>query len=354
MSFDSSTNGMNANIIKQFKLLILQKEHDIKNAKNPREKTVDMMKLRKFKDALTIISKYKKKIKHGTDLKEYPGIGQGIMDRIDEILTKGKLKEVKIKAKEQKESDIILEFTKVIGIGAKKAKEIYDLGIRTIDDLKTAVKKHKVSLNDTAKLGLRYYGIVNDKIPREEMDKHKKFLEKVLAKIDPKLIGIVGGSYRRGKPSSGDIDFLIFHPDVKTRQDLVNHSTNYLKTLITKLHKKNYIIEDIDWEGISNKYMGLSRLPSSENKYPVRRLDIRYMPYDSYYTAILHVTGSNMFNQKLRNLAKHRGFKLNEYGLYQIITDEETGKQKYRRMKITSEKAIFKKIDTEYVKPEDR
>jgi DNA polymerase/3'-5' exonuclease PolX len=77
----------------------------------------------------------------------------------------------------------------------------------------------------------------------------------------------------------------------------------------------------------------------------LRRIDVRYMPYNSYYSAILYFTGSKDFNRKMRQIAISMGYKLNEYGLY-----DENGKP----FTINSEKEIFDILGMEYLIPSKR
>ena len=53
----------------------------------------------------------------------------------------------------------------------------------------------------------------------------------------------------------------------------------------------------------------------SFNNGPIRRIDIRYMPISSFYTALIYFTGSKNFNKQMRLYAIKLGYKLNEYGL---------------------------------------
>ena len=87
--------------------------------------------------------------------------------------------------------------------------------------------------------------------------------------------------------------------------------------------------------------MGIFKLKNN----PYRRIDIRYVAYDSFYSAILYFTGSKDFNKKMRQLAVNMGYTLNEYGLY-----DETNKQ----ILIHSEKNIFDALSMEYITPDKR
>jgi DNA polymerase beta len=46
--------------------------------------------------------------------------------------------------------------------------------------------------------------------------------------------------------------------------------------------------------------MGFCQL---DNNPLARRIDIRYVPYKSYYTALLYYTGSKNFNIEMRSIA---------------------------------------------------
>ena len=93
--------------------------------------------------------------------------------------------------------------------------------------------------------------------------------------------------------------------------------------------------------------MGFSKLPRKN----IRRIDIRFVPFNSYYSALLYFTGSYELNTQMRQIAKSLNYKLNEYGLFKINKDGEVSK---RMLKIKSEKDIFKKLKMEYIKPEER
>ena len=87
--------------------------------------------------------------------------------------------------------------------------------------------------------------------------------------------------------------------------------------------------------------MGFAQL--KEN--PIRRIDIRYIPYDSYYSALLYFTGSAELNKKMRIIAKNKGYKLSEYGLFK---DDGT------KLDIKSEEDMFKKLNMDYIEPKFR
>jgi len=53
------------------------------------------------------------------------------------------------------------------------------------------------------------------------------------------------------------------------------------------------------------------------------QVDLRAVPVESWGAALQYFTGSKAHNIKLRELAIKKGYKLNEYGLFKIDTDEK-------------------------------
>ena len=157
----------------------------------------------------------------------------------------------------------------------------------------------------------------------------------------------MAGSYRRylelsqserNKKTSGDIDILLIHPELETIEDVKD--SLMLKLIYKKLSKMKEHCGKLALG--STKYSGLIRLEDN----PVRHLDIRLFPVHSKITAILHFTGSGMFNQQLRAKALSIGYTLSEYSLKHI----ESGKEE----NLTAEKDIFKKLGVDYVSPGGR
>lgn len=89
--------------------------------------------------------------------------------------------------------------------------------------------------------------------------------------------------------------------------------------------------------------MGVCRL---NDKFPARRIDIRFVDYSQYYAALIYFTGSKNFNIQIRNKAIEKGYSLNEYGLI----DKKTEK----KIVLNSEKDIFEFLNIKYLKPCER
>ena len=345
-------------IIKEFERLIKSIQNDIDNAKkinNDKSVMVNTFRQKNIKNSLNIIKKYNKKISidNLSELKEFKGIGKGTIDRIVEILSKGKLSELK-DFKENKNEKLIKELETIVGIGHITALELINKGITSIKDLKIKVKNNELDVNDKIKLGIKYYGKFFDNIPREEINNVKIILEKIIKKMNKhysltkknKYIFEICGSYRREKLFCGDIDVLISKLGTnENNDDSIHHLSRFIKRLKkpTKLNNnQQLLIDDITDKHYETKYMGFTKYKDEL----IRRIDIRYVPFNFYYSALLYFTGSAELNQKMRQTAKNMGYKLSEYGLTKI-SDGST-------IIIKSEKDIFDFLKMTYLEPVQR
>jgi len=346
---------MNAVIIDQFNKLIKQIEAEYLNAQvenNVKEMNMHKYRLQTVKKILAILKKLDFEITDVSDLEGIAGIGEGTKRRIKEILETGKLSEIQQKYDQdkQKKIDSIQELEQVIGIGSSNAKKLVtEHNIRSIDELKKAIKQGKIKVNKLILLGLKYHGVVQGNIPRKEIAAIEKYLAKEAHKIDPELEIMICGSYRRGKKTAGDVDVLMYHPKAKTTQYIIKpekyHLKPYLEIFVANLTKNGFLLDDMTDKNFNIKYMGFCKYKNN----PVRRIDIRYIPYDSLPAAMLYFTGPYELNTVMRTEAKKRGMLLNEYGLYEV---DENGVR--TPVKVKSEKEIFEKLGMKYLTPQER
>jgi DNA polymerase beta len=223
--------------------------------------------------------------------------------------------------------DIFLE---VHGIGPTLAYDLAADGLRTIEDLKKAVADGTITLNRTQSIGLKYHDNITERIPREEMEEHEAILKKVAADAGCPQCDIVG-SYRRGRPDSGDIDMLLCTKDSKM-----------MDTMVEILTKGYYIREKLAHG--AHKFMGICRL----GKLPFRRLDILLTPPEEYGYALLYFTGSQKFNILVRQHALTLGYSLNEHRLTPI-----SAKAKPIPV-LRTEAEILAFLGIKFVEPKDR
>ena len=164
----------------------------------------EMFRARAYQKAAETVMLYQEDITDISQLKGRPNIGATIMKKFAEYMETGKLKVL-----EKAKNNPVYEFTKIYGIGPKKAKELVEKDkVTTIAQLR---ERKDELLNNVQKKGIKYYEDILKRIPRDEINEYKKELDKVFKKLknaSGSTFEIVG-SYRRGASNSGDIDIII-------------------------------------------------------------------------------------------------------------------------------------------------
>jgi DNA polymerase (family X) len=268
----------------------------------------------------------KKKGKEG--LMELPGVGESIAEKIIEYLKTGKIKELEDL---KKEVPVDIEtLTSIEGVGPKIVYKLYKaLGIKNIDDLEKACLEHKIrrlpgfgeKSEEKILKGIQFYkqgggrAILGFIIPVvEELVNYLK--ESGFAKEV-----VPAGSYRRRKETIGDIDILATSDKPEKLMD--------------------YFVK---FDGISDV------LAKGTTKTMVRLkigldADLRVVSEESFGAALAYFTGSKDHNIVMRELAIKKGWKLNEYGIF-----DKNGKMIAGR----TEEEIYKALDLEWIPPEMR
>jgi DNA polymerase/3'-5' exonuclease PolX len=240
-------------------------------------------------------------------------------------------------SKEEK-NQVIRDFLSITGVGEKRAEEWYQQGFRTLEDIRRAIEEKRIEVTHHILIGFKYEQDLKERIPRDEMDKLKKKIEKIIYQVDKELIFEICGSYRRGQSSSGDIDILVSNPKyIKNIQ-----TQEYLKKIIQNGIASGFLIDHLTEKG-DKKYMGLCKCTK---KSKARRIDIRVFDYENYWAGILYFTGNREFNIRVRNRAIEKGYSLNEYGLKRIDTKET--------ILLRTESEIFDLLEILYRSPLER
>jgi DNA polymerase/3'-5' exonuclease PolX len=263
--------------------------------------------------------------------KKGDGLTGKIREKVAEYITTGKIADVE-EARAKRNPDTIEAFMNVYGIGPKKALDLIQAGHRSIADLRAAAAADPKLLNKNQRIGLTYYEDLLLRIPRTEMDAHAAQL---MAAKPAALEGVIVGSYRRGRPDSGDIDMLIRTTDAAV--DAGKALADYVK----QLRDAGYVKEVLAIG--SHKCLAISQLPGEK----ARRLDLLVTPPEEFPFAVLYFTGSDGFNVRMRQLALERGFTLNEHALTHVKTGKTVGG-------IKSEADIFAALKMEWREPVDR
>jgi DNA polymerase beta len=305
------------------------------------EKKKHQFRVTQFKKAISSLRSYRSQIRSGRQARELPGIGKGIGDRIDEIIETGTLSELAEELVIDENTRLVNELMTVTGIGEANAKKFIEMGVTGLNDLKKKYDAGKIMLTHHMRVGLKYYQDFQQRIPRQEIVELEQYLRVCVREIHPDVLVEVCGSYRRQRPTSGDIDVLITHQSIGTDDDLITSQTHYLKDIVKRMKQVGFVVDDLTSQG-DTKYMGVCVHPAVNIG---RRIDIRFVTYDSYFPAILYFTGSGPLNRIMRTYALKKHYTLNEYGLYRA--DNE-------KIPVHSEKEIFDLLGLSYLEPTER
>jgi len=262
-----------------------------------------------------------KSVKSAEDLKGLEGFGEGILGKVDEFFRTGKMQVLEDMKKDSKLVALV-ELQKVYGIGPKFAQKLVTDGIITVDQLRKEFEAGKVSLTDNQQAGLKYFVDLNTRIPKVDAEKMVRMITKALKDRDVLLMG----GYRLGKKDGKDLDLVIVD---------VNH-----EYLMEKLDK--YIVKILESGG--NMLTALMKFPGYDH---IVHVDFRLAPEDKKSFFTLYFGSGENFSRKIRQIAKDKGYTLNEYGLKKKDGTFVEGK-------FPEEEDIFKFLESDYIKPEER
>jgi DNA polymerase/3'-5' exonuclease PolX len=238
-------------------------------------------------------------VKEASQLQDVEGFGDKTIKRIDEILRTGKLSQLKNMEK-QKFIRCMEQFEKVHGIGIKKASQIYKKGITSMSELQQFAEQNPGFFSREQLLGIQYYNDLIQPVPRAEIEKIAEKVKSVISEINPEAELTITGSYRRGKPESGDVDFVI----------KLHSLRGFMNQLVSKLGEIGLIKEILKQ---SDKT--LMSIAQFENN-PCRRLDIKLCNSEAFPFMLLYFTGSFEYNRLLRTEAARKGYVLGNEGVH--------------------------------------
>jgi len=274
------------------------------------------------------IKKYNKPINSLNDISHLFKPDSSTMKHLSEYFDTGK-----ISILDELENDPITIFTKIYGVGPKKALELKKQGITTLGQL----KERKDVLTSAQQYGLKHYEDIQKRIPREEIDIYNKIFKLVLDKVTTgKTEYKIVGSYNRGQETSGDIDVIITD---------YNNNMEVFDEFITEL-EENGILVAILSRG-NKKSLTIGRIGNQ----PARRLDFMWSSPKEYPFATLYFTGSMEFNVNMRQRAVDLGYTMNEHCLYHY---KNKVKSKKVDGKFEKEEDIFKFLGMVYKPPTER
>ena len=261
-------------------------------------------------------------------LQELSGVGNAIADKIDEIVNTGRLRyHDELKAKFPVD---LLSLTRVEGVGAKTARLLYkELDVKDLNDLENAARRGAISKikglgEKTEQKILRGLAETRRVEARELLGNALPLVEELIDSL--KNTGLferieTAGSVRRGRETVGDLDILAISK-APSRASEAFVSVCSPDDILAQGPKKTSI-----------------RLQSG------LQVDLRIVPKESYGAALQYFTGSQAHNVAIRKRAVARGYKLNEYGVYDSHGVKLAGE---------TEKGVYAALDLGYIPPELR
>lgn len=272
------------------------------------------------------------------ELQNVKGIGEGLAEKITELVQTGKLKYYNDLKKSLPEG--LMDMLGIQGLGPKRVKILYEkLKIKTVDQLKEASEKHRLAKLEgfgekTEENILKGIGFLRTHVDKHLYPHAKEAAERVFQVISRQKSVIraeMAGSLRRRKEVIGDIDILV---------SAKKSDASKLMEIFTK----HLDVEEIIARGETKSSV---LLKSNIN------CDLRAVSDVEFPFALAYFTGSKEHNIEMRSLAKKFGWSLNEYGFSELGSEEKRGKAK-RIVKCKDEVDIYHALKLAYIPPELR
>lgn len=264
-----------------------------------------------YRKAINTLKRQTTKITTSAEAVKLPNVGQRLADKIEEIVLTDRLQRLETTKTDPADETLRL-FLGVYGVGIKQASQWLAMGYKTLEDLKRHAK-----LSENQKLGIEHYEDFATRIPRQEVEALAEIVQGEARKIDKNVECIVGGSYRRGAETCGDIDFLVTKRGTRQTSDLAR----FLVELVRRLRTMGVLVAalSVGRTEDSSKWHGACVLPASHGgKEPGvwRRIDFHLAPESELGAALIYFTGNDIFNRSMRLLARKKGMRLNQRGLF--------------------------------------
>ena len=263
-------------------------------------------------------------------LKQIPGIGKGILEKIETIIKTGTLP-----LYEQLKSNFppgLIEIISIPDVGPKTAKLLYEkMGIKNVEELEDAAKKGM--LRGLAGMGerkekniLRGIKLYRMRSSRMLLGRALPLVNAVISELTTKASSLIekispAGSLRRGKETIGDIDILATSSNPDSLMDAFSN-LSFVEEVLVKGETKTSILTDQGFQ-----------------------MDLRVVSSESFGAALQYFTGSKSHNIKLRERAIRRGLKINEYGVFNQEGEKIAGEK---------EEEVYSILNLHFIPPELR
>ena len=260
-------------------------------------------------------------------LRSWNGIGKDLGARIREIALTG---DTSIRRELLSEfPPTLLDVLRLQGVGPKTVAVLYrDLRIKSLDDLGAAAKAGRIR---TLKgMGAKKEQLILQAIEERQRVAGRHLLSRAtetaeaivayLATFAPAAEIVTVGSVRRGAETSGDLDILASGAEASLADAFIAYPS----------------VERVLARGGTKASVWLRA---------GMQADLRIVSADQRGAALQYFTGSKAHNIALRDRALERGWKLNEYGLFDATEQAIAG---------ATEEGIYRALGLRFIPPELR
>ena len=262
------------------------------------------------------------------DLTSVPGIGKTLVEKSQTLVDTGALPQ--LEKLRQEVPEVVIAMSRIPGLGAKKAAKLQqELEIETLADLRAACEQGAVGK-------IKGFGAKTEQSILAGLEIAEQAAERIYWSAGDALAADIGehmrackaikqlewaGSYRRGRDTIGDLDLLVVASD---RDLAMDH-----------------------FEAYPDRQSTIAR---GDTKVSIRvgksfQVDLRAVEANQFGAALQYFTGSQAHNIHVRRIAKEKGLKINEYGVFAEDGTQVAG---------ATEQDVYAAIDLPWIEPELR
>ena len=263
----------------------------------------------------------------GADLTELPGIGEALAGKIEEIVRTGTC--AALKTLELELPPDLIEILRLPGLGPKRVHTLhYDRGIDTPAQIYRAAKEGH--LRELPGFGPKIEAGIIAALEQHLATERRFKLATIARYVEPLVTWLgqtpgvervtVAGSYRRCRETVGDLDCLV--------------TATQPPAAIERLIAYDEVAQ-VKAQGDTRATVALQC---------GLQVDLRAVEDHCYGAALHYFTGSQAHHIAIRGLARDRGLKINEYGVFR-------GPQ---RVAGETEESVFAAVDLPFIPPELR
>ena len=294
----------------------------------------DPFKPRAYEKAARAIGGFPDELRDLDDagIRAIPNVGKSIAEKVRSVLETGTFRELE-ELRAQVPSGV-RSMTAIPGFGPKKAMVVYqELGIDGLEELVAAARDGRLR-------GLKGFSAKTEEnvlqaVQRAQRDTGRVTIDVAMGVAEALLERLrtitdvrraeLAGSLRRMAETIGDVDLLVASASPAPIMDAF---TGY---------------DDAE------RILARGETRSSVVTRSGLQVDLRVIPEEAWGAAMIYFTGSKAHNVRIREMAVRKGLKLNEYGLFQVQTDE--------LIAAASEGDVYERLGLPFIEPtlrEDR